>query len=240
LTATTGPVPAPEDGTARPTPSTPHVTPVRPATPEALIAAYRRGEFAMADGETGELEWRDPDPRAILPLDGIRVARRLARVERAGRFAIRVDTDFAAVLRACAKPRPGSEEVWIDTRLARAFTRLHELGVAHSVEAWRDGALVGGLFGVRLGAAFFGESMFHRAELGGRDASKVCLVRLVEGLVAGGFELLDVQYLTPHLASLGCVEIPRRDYLERLGRALRAAADWRLAAHHLGRRRQRP
>lgn len=195
-------------------------------TPEALLAGYRSGAFALPNRETGEVEWLSPDPRAILPLDGLRVPHSLAGVARSGRFEIRSDTAFEAVVRACAEPRPGREELWLDEPTVRAHNRLHELGMAHSVEAWRGGALVGGLFGVQLGAAFFGESMFHRAELGGRDASKVCLIRLVEWLCAGGFELLEVQYLTPHLARLGCVEIPRADYLQRLERALGRRASW--------------
>jgi leucyl/phenylalanyl-tRNA--protein transferase len=195
-------------------------------TPDLLISAYTRGVFPMADARTGELVWLSPDPRAILPLDELRVSRSLARVVRSGRFEIRTDTAFELVMRACAESRPDRDETWIDDRLIRAYTALHALGLAHSVEAWREGELVGGLYGVQVGAAFCGESMFHRPELGGTDASKVCLVRLVEWLRAGSFQLLDVQFMTPHLARLGCVEISREAYLERLGRALRRWGDW--------------
>jgi leucyl/phenylalanyl-tRNA--protein transferase len=195
-------------------------------TPDLLISAYTRGVFPMADARTGELVWLSPDPRAILPLDQLRVSRSLARVVRSGRFEIRTDTAFELVMRACAESRPDRDETWIDDRLIRAYTALHALGLAHSVEAWREGELVGGLYGVQVGAAFCGESMFHRPELGGTDASNVCLVRLVEWLRAGSFQLLDVQFMTPHLARLGCVEISREAYLERLGRALRRWGDW--------------
>jgi len=194
-------------------------------TPGELLAGYRRGAFALPNRETGELEWVSPDPRGILPLDGLRVSHSLADAVRSERFEIRCDTAFETVVRACAEPRPGREELWLDEPTIRAHCRLYEAGMAHSVEAWRSGELVGGLFGVQLGAAFFGESMFH-AEPGGRDASKVCLIRLVERLRTGGFQLLDVQYLTPHLARLGCVEIPRSEYLKLLEAALVRQATW--------------
>ncbi len=194
-------------------------------SPDELIAAYASGVIPAADPGR-----ETPDPCAILPLDGLRVSRKLAKLVRSGRFEIRTDTAFGAVLRGCAEPGPGRQEVWLDAPLIRAYTRLHERGLAHSIEAWRDGALVGGLYGVGLGAAFFGESMFHRPEAGGSGASQVCLVALVERLRAGGFELLDVQYLTPHLARFGCIEIPRAEYLGRLARALRRRASWPGAA----------
>jgi leucyl/phenylalanyl-tRNA--protein transferase len=130
-------------------------------------------------------------------------------------------------MRACAESRKGRESTWIDERLVQAYTELHALGLAHSVEAWRDGELVGGLYGVHVGAAFCGESMFSRPERGGTDASKVCLVRLVDWLVEGGFQLLDVQFQSPHLERLGCIEIPRDAYLERLARALQRWGTWR-------------
>ena len=195
-------------------------------TPDLLIAAYSRGIFPMADGPGGELRWLSPDPRGVLPLDGLRVSRSLARALRSGRFEVRSNTAFAEVVRECAAARPGREQTWIDARLIEAYGRLHEMGLAHSVEAWRDGELVGGLYGVQVGAAFCGESMFSRPERGGTDASKVCLVRLVERLREGGFLLLDTQFSTPHLESLGAVEIPRDAYLERLGAALRRWGDW--------------
>lgn len=195
-------------------------------SPDELLAAYARGLFPMADRASGELVWHSPDPRAILPLDRFEIPSGMRRVLRSGRFEIRLDTEFEAVMRACATPRCPGDEQWIDERLITLYGRLHAMGTAHTVEAWRQGVLVGGLYGVRLGAAFFAESMFHRAEAGGSDASKVCLVRLVEILRAGGFDLVDVQYLTPHLARFGCLEIPRADYLERLARALRRTAAW--------------
>lgn len=195
-------------------------------SPDRLIAAYAAGAFPMADPASGEIVWQTPDPRAVLPLDGLRVPSGLAKLVRSGRFEIRADTAFEAVVRFCAELGPRREEAWLDERLIRAQVRLHRLGLAHSLEAWRDGVLVGGLYGVAIGAAFFGESMFHRAAAGGSDASKVCLVALVERLRAGGFELLDLQYLTPHLERFGGVEIPGTEYQERLESALRRQASW--------------
>jgi leucyl/phenylalanyl-tRNA--protein transferase len=160
------------------------------------------------------MAWWSPDPRGVLPLDGLRVTRSLRRSQR--RYDVRVDTAFDAVVEACADPsRDGG---WISDDIRRAYGRLHELGWAHSVETWdpATGTLVGGLYGVHVGGLFAGESMFHRAP----DASKVALVALVERLRAIGVVLLDVQWLTEHLASLGAVEIPRAEYLRRLGRAL--------------------
>jgi len=195
-------------------------------TPELLIRAYTRGIFPMVDSRTREIVWLSPDPRAILPLGGLRVSHSLARTLRRGTFEIRSDTAFERVMRECAAARAGRESTWIDERLVQAYTGLHALGLAHSVEAWREGELVGGLYGVHVGAVFCGESMFSRPELGGTDASKVCLVRLVEWLGQGGFQLLDVQFQSAHLARLGCVEIPRDAYLECLGRALRRWGTW--------------
>ncbi len=195
-------------------------------TPELLIDAYSRGIFPMADSRSGQVLWYSPDPRAVLPLDAFHVPRSLARVVRAGRFELRTDTCFETVMRACAESRPGREETWIDERMVRAYSNLHRAGLAHSVEAWRDDRLVGGLYGVHLGAAFFGESMFSLPELGGTDASKVCLVRLVELMRARGFALLDVQLTTEHLARFGCVEIPRRDYLRDVSAAFARDTPW--------------
>jgi len=178
--------------------------------PGTILAAYRRGLFPMhlADGPLG---WWSPDPRGILPLDGLVVSRSLRRSLR--RYRVGVDESFDEVVAACGD-RP---EVWINEEIREAYGALHRLGWAHSVEC-RDesGELVGGLYGVAVGAAFFGESMFHRA----RDASKVALVALVEKMKACGGELLDVQWVTPHLAGLGAVEIPRAEYLRRLARAV--------------------
>ncbi|MGN6301801.1 MAG: leucyl/phenylalanyl-tRNA--protein transferase [Angustibacter sp.] len=185
--------------------------------PGTLLAAYRVGLFPMGVGAGGRapLGWWSPDPRGVLPLDGVRVSRSLRRV--LPRFEVRVDTAFAAVVQACADPsRPGR---WITPAVADAYQRLHELGWAHSVECWQDDRLVGGLYGVAIGGLFAGESMFHRE----RDASKVALVALTDLLRAGGDgarRLLDVQWRTDHLATLGVVEVPREQYRRRLEVAL--------------------
>ena len=193
---------------------------------ELLLRAYARGIFPMADPHTGRIDYYSPDPRAILPLDAFHVPRSLARVARSGVFELRSDTAFETVIRTCAESRPERRETWLDERLVRAYVELHGRGFAHSVEAWREGRLVGGLYGVSLGAAFFGESMFSRPEAGGRDSSKLCLVTLVEWLRAGSFRLLDTQFRTPHLARFGCVEIPRERYLELLQEALEHRGRW--------------
>ena len=195
-------------------------------TPELLLLAYRRGLFPMADSETGELGWYSPDPRAVIPIDRFHMSRSLARTVRSHRFELRTDTSFEAVMRACAEPAAGREATWIDERLISVYLEVYRRGSAHSVEAWRDGELVGGLYGVHVGRAFFGESMFSRPGSGGTDASKVCLVELVHCLRARGFRLLDTQFVTPHLARFGCVAIPRARYLELLAEALEGGADW--------------
>lgn len=182
--------------------------------PATLVEAYGRGIFPWPSG--GTLLWWSPDPRAVFPLDGVHVSRTLRRTIASGRFACTLDTDFAAVVRGCAD-RPG-EGTWITGAMARAYQRLHALGVAHSVEV-RDAAsgdLVGGVYGVALGGAFMGESMFSRA----RDASKVALVDLAARLRAGGFTLFDAQLPTPHLTSMGAVTTPRAAFLRRLDAAL--------------------
>jgi leucyl/phenylalanyl-tRNA--protein transferase len=176
--------------------------------PGTLLAAYRAGLFPMPY-DRRRLGWWSPDPRGVLPLDGLRVSRSLRRSIR--RFEVRVDQSFEAVMKACTTPARRGR--WITPAFVRAHTRLFELGWAHSVETWTpDGELVGGLYGVVIGGLFAGESMFHRRA----DASKVALVALVDRLRAGGFVLLDVQWATPHLVSLGACEITRRDYLRRL------------------------
>jgi leucyl/phenylalanyl-tRNA--protein transferase len=182
-------------------------------TPEGVLLAYRHGIFPMADERSGEILWFRPDPRAIIPLDGYHVSRSLARTLRRGLFEIRLDTDFEGVMRGCAD-RP--EGTWISERFVEVYGALHRVGHAHSVEAWRDGRLVGGTYGVTLGGAFMAESMFHRET----DASKVALEALCARLREQGFTLLDVQYVTPHLESLGAVEITRREYERRLEQAL--------------------
>jgi leucyl/phenylalanyl-tRNA--protein transferase len=191
--------------------------------PGTLLQAYRNGLFPMpvGAGRRQVLAWWSPDPRAVLPLDGLKVSRTLRKA--CGRFEVRFDTAFDAVLSACADPdRPGR---WITAAVAEAYGRLHRLGWAHSVEAWTpEGRLAGGLYGVAVGGLFAGESMFHHET----DASKVALVGLVERLRAGGATLLDVQWSTPHLASLGVVEVPRRAYLEQLAAAVHRPDAWAL------------
>jgi leucyl/phenylalanyl-tRNA--protein transferase len=188
--------------------------------PDVLLAAYASGWFPMAV-EPGEIRWYSPDPRGILPLERFRASKRLSRVVRQGRFEIRIDHDFAAVIHACAE-RPDEDGSWIDEEIVQSYCALHRHGFAHSVEAWEGGALVGGLYGVALGGAFFGESMFHRVT----DASKVTLAALVERLRSGGFVLLDTQWVTEHLARFGAIEIPRQRYLALLASAIRIRAQF--------------
>jgi leucyl/phenylalanyl-tRNA--protein transferase len=182
--------------------------------PVLLVAAYRQGVFPMAV-EDGTIAWFSPDPRGVIPLDTFHVSSRLARVVRRGTFTIRIDHDFERVIRACAD-RGEVPSTWISEEIVASYVELARLGLAHSVEAWQDGELAGGLYGVHIGGAFFGESMFHRVT----DASKVALVALVERLRARGFTLLDTQWITPHLQRFGAVEIPRRQYLRRLADAI--------------------
>lgn len=168
----------------------------------------------------GAVRWYAPDPRAILELDGLRISRSLRRSLARAPYRITVDRCFAEVMRGCAQ----RQETWISAEFIAAYSALHAQGLAHSVEAWSGEELVGGLYGVSLGAAFMGESMFHRAT----DASKHCLVHLVERLRAGSYRLLDIQMQSPHMASLGAIEISREDYLARLARALRQPGPWNL------------
>lgn len=184
--------------------------------PHMLIAAYSQGIFPMAEAN-GDIYWYDPDPRAIIPLETFRVNRRLARTVRNSAFEIRLNTSFPAVMRACAERAPDRPTTWISEDLIAAYTTLHRLGLAHSVETWQAGALVGGLYGVTVRGLFAGESMFSRAT----DASKVALVHLVDRLRERGFLLLDTQFSSPHMARLGAIEIPRADYKRRLAAALR-------------------
>ncbi len=176
--------------------------------PELLLSAYAAGVFPMAD-DSGELMWFCPHPRAIIPLDAFHVSDNLRRRCASGRFAVTVNRAFERVMTVCADRDDGT---WISPEIIKSYTQLHELGFAHSVEAWRADALVGGLYGVSLGGAFFGESMFHRET----DASKVALVFLVERLNERGYSLLDVQFMTDHLKRFGAVEIPRDAYLAQL------------------------
>ena len=188
-----------------------------PLDPALVVRAYREGVFPMALDD-GQIGWFSPDPRGVIPLEEFHTPARLARLVRQGRFELRIDGAFEDVMRACAaRPDDGT---WISEEIIECYTALHRMGLAHSVEAWREGRLVGGLYGVHLGGAFFGESMFHRET----DASKVALAALVDRLRRQNFRLLDVQWVTPHLATFGAVEIPRDDYLERLKLALKKDA----------------
>lgn len=191
-----------------------------------LLSCYARGVFPMADArEDDRVFLIDPERRGIIPLDAFHVARRLARTVRAEPFEIRTDTAFRAVVQACAEAGPGRTETWINHPIEDLYVRLHEQGFAHSVECWQGAELVGGLYGVSLQGAFFGESMFSRR----RDASKVALVHLVARLIAGGYRLLDAQFMTEHLTQFGAVEISRLDYHRRLALALSAEADFQRA-----------
>jgi leucyl/phenylalanyl-tRNA--protein transferase len=186
-------------------------------TPDLLLRAYAAGIFPMAESaESSDLRWVEPRFRGVLPLDGFHCPRSLRKAVRQGRFEVTADRDFAAVMEGCAAPGRGRESTWINGEIHRLYGQLHAMGRAHSVECWREGALVGGLYGVSLGAAFFGESMFSRES----DASKVALVHLVARLRRGGYALLDAQFLTEHLARFGAFEIPRRQYRRLLDAAL--------------------
>jgi len=192
-------------------------------TPELMLRAYRAGLFPMAETRRGErLYWLDPELRGVLPLERFHVPRRLLRTVRSERFEVAADTDFAGTVRGCAAAMPGREDTWINGEIERLFLELHRLGYAHSVECRDGSSLVGGLYGVALGGAFFGESMFS----GARDASKVALVHLVARLRLGGFRLLDTQFVTAHLAQFGAAEVPRERYRRRLADALERPAEW--------------
>jgi leucyl/phenylalanyl-tRNA---protein transferase len=192
-------------------------------TPEVLLKAYACGIFPMAENaEDPALYWIEPDMRGIMPLDRFHVPARLARTVRSDRFTVTINRDFDGVLAACAEPRPGRPRTWINGRIRILYRKLYERRHCHSIEVYEDEALVGGLYGVTLGRAFFGESMFHRA----RDASKVALVHLVARLKAGGFKLLDTQFLTEHLRTFGAIEVPRRQYHKLLEAALVGEADF--------------
>jgi leucyl/phenylalanyl-tRNA--protein transferase len=179
--------------------------------PELLLQGYRLGVFPMAM-EDDSIAWFSPDPRAVIPLDRFHVPHDLRRVQRKEVFEVKIDNRFSEVIRACAKRK----DTWINREIVESYENLHDMGFAHSVETWNKGKLAGGLYGVAIGGAFFGESMFHRE----RDASKIALVGLVERLRAKKFVLLDTQWLTPHLAQFGAIEIPRSQYLHLLTRAV--------------------
>jgi leucyl/phenylalanyl-tRNA--protein transferase len=196
-------------------------------TPELMLRAYRAGLFPMAESRGGDrLYWLDPERRGIIPLDeGFHLPRRLLRTVLSGPYEVTADRDFAATIAGCAAAGPGREDTWINPEIEHLFLALHRQGHAHSIEVWQEGRLVGGLYGVVLGAAFFGESMFSRA----RDASKVALVHLVARLRLGGFTVLDSQFLTGHLSQFGAHEIPRADYKRRLAHAVAMRAEWHIA-----------
>ena len=192
-------------------------------TPEVLLKAYACGIFPMAESaEDPALYWIEPEKRGIIPLDTFHVPARLARTVRSERFSIAINRDFHGVLDGCAEPAPGRSRTWINARIRTLYCKLYDIGHCHSVEAYENGKLAGGLYGVCLGRAFFGESMFHRA----RDASKVALVHLVARLKASGFALLDTQFVTSHLSTFGAVEVPQRHYHKLLEAALVGEADF--------------
>jgi leucyl/phenylalanyl-tRNA---protein transferase len=192
-------------------------------SPELVVQAYRQGLFPMAETRLGDrIYWLDPEYRGILPLDGFHLSRRLRRTVKSDLLEVAVDRDFPATIAGCAAPAHGRADTWINPDIRYLFTELYRMGYAHSVECWRDGVLVGGLYGVAIGGAFFGESMFSRV----RDASKVALVHLVVRLRLGGFTLLDTQFITEHLAQFGAIEIPRDAYRDALTAALDVDATW--------------
>ena len=192
-------------------------------TPEVLLRAYSCGIFPMSESaDDPTIFWVEPERRGIIPLDSFNVSSRLARTVRSDIFRVTVNTSFKQTIASCAEPRPGSDDTWINQRIRDLYIALHGIGHCHSVEAWDGDQLVGGLYGVSLGRAFFGESMFHRA----RDASKVALVHLVARLIAGGFVLLDTQFVTDHLKSLGAVEVTRQKYRAMLDDAVEGDADF--------------
>src|SRR6516164_4405891 len=190
-------------------------------TPEVLLKAYACGIFPMAESaDDPALYWIEPEARGIIPLEGFHVPSRLARTVRSDRFTVIADRDFDAVIDGCAEPKPGRTSTWINGRIRRLYRGLFDIGHCHTIEVYDGNVLAGGLYGVSLGSTFFGESMFHRV----RDASKVALVHLFARLRAGGFRLLDAQFLTEHLASLGAVGISREAFRRRLAAALKTKA----------------
>lgn len=192
-------------------------------TPDILLKAYAAGIFPMAeDADDPTIYWVEPRARGVLPLDRFHIPRRLARTVRSDIYEIRVDQDFDAVIDGCAAPRRDTERTWINGRIRELYGALFDAGYCHTVEVYSGGQLVGGLYGVSLGAAFFGESMFHEA----RDASKVALVHLVARLRAGGYRLADTQFLTDHLSQFGVEEVPRHVYKRRLAEAIEYEARW--------------
>jgi leucyl/phenylalanyl-tRNA--protein transferase len=193
--------------------------------PESILHAYLNGFFPMGE-EDGTIHWIVSDPRFVLPIGGLHVPRSLARLDRRRPFEFRVDTEFRRVMELCAVGRPDENPAWILPRMIDVYTELHREGFAHSVEAWLGGVLVGGLYGVSIGGAFFGESMFSRRELGGANASKLCLLELQRLLVAGGYVLLDSQEANEHMAQFGGENIDFEEYRDRLAAAIDTPAEW--------------
>lgn len=192
-------------------------------TPQILLKAYAAGIFPMAeDADDPTIYWVEPKARGILPIDHFHVSRRLARTIRSDRFEVRTDFDFDGVIAGCAAPRGDGEKTWINARIRELYGALYDAGHAHTIEVYADGRLVGGLYGVSLGAAFFGESMFHVS----RDASKVALVHLMARLRTGGYRLADTQFVTDHLIQFGAEEVPRHVYKRRLAEAIAKEAVW--------------
>ena len=192
-------------------------------TPELILRAYAAGIFPMAeDADSPDLFWVSPEKRGVLPLDGFHISRSLRKTMKTREFSIRVDTDFEAVIDGCATEGEDRDSTWINPEIRRLYGELFRRGYVHTVEVWADDELVGGLYGLSMGAAFFGESMFHRVT----DASKIAMAHLVERLKAGGYRLLDTQFVTPHLASLGGIEIPRELYEVQLAAALAHQGDF--------------
>lgn len=195
-----------------------------PVTPHVLLKAYAAGVFPMAESaDDPALYWVEPDERGVIPLDGLVISRSLRKTVKQHRFEVRTDTAFEDVMRRCAERTADRRETWINQRILKLYTELFRMGHCHSVECWRDNVLVGGLYGVRIGAAFFGESMFSRET----DASKVALVHLVARLNAGGFRLLDAQFMNPHLATLGATPVAKARYLSLLQAAISEPADFK-------------
>ncbi|MEP2841546.1 leucyl/phenylalanyl-tRNA--protein transferase [Roseibium sp.] len=201
-------------------------------TPQVLLKAYACGLFPMAESaDDPGLFWLEPEKRGILPLDAFYLPKRLRRTIRQDVFEIRISTDFQGVVDGCSHPMPGREKTWINREIRRLYSELFEMGHCHTVEAWQDGELVGGLYGVSLNGVFFGESMFTFRT----DASKVCLAHLVARLIAGGYSLLDTQFVTDHLSKFGTLEIPQEDYNMRLSDALQQESDfYRFASNASG------
>ena len=198
-------------------------SPLLEITPQVLLKAYTCGIFPMAESaDDPQLYWIEPQARGGLPLDAVRVPKRLQRTIRQQPYVIRIDTDFDGVIAGCAAPRPGRRTTWINDRIRKLYRELHQLGYCHTVEAWHQGRLVGGLYGVALGGAFFGESMFSEM----RDASKITLIYLCARLIYGGFVLLDTQFVTDHLRQFGTIEVDRSEFHRQLDEALTIQGDF--------------